>query len=171
MPRPSATKGDPGLVAAARHYFDTHLPLDDFFQTLPEPDDLRHFLDNHTYGLRLSFPETSRANFGAARKTLNLFLRAVVYSSYFSDHYRLPKAPGANMRAIQWLEIPLDSHVAAGIQEELPQKGFVWRSIKLLTPEEHDAWQGAAMEIARKEKTARVHLDLKWWRREIVSEC
>ena len=60
--------------------------------------------------------------------------------------------------------ISLDRDVATRIrldaEEELPQ----WKSIRELDKKLSALYQNAAMQKARKEGIARIHLDLKYWR-------
>jgi hypothetical protein len=42
-----------------------------------------------------------------------------------------------------------------------------WKSVTRLTPEENKTFQEVADRVAAREKTKRVHLDLKYWRKEV----
>jgi hypothetical protein len=121
-------------------------------------------LDYHTERLQRAFPYKCRGNFGAARKTLNLFFREIIYNKYLSDRFNLPKEYKKNVEVIRWLEVPLDSHVALGIKRDYPELPLKWRSIKRLRAEESDLYQKCALEIADEMGTARIHLDILYWR-------
>lgn len=158
-------QGAPGIIKSARDYFYNSISLDSYFEKLSNPDKFRHFLDNHTNQLLDLFPSTGKS-WGAARKGLNLFLRDVVYNKFFSDHYGLPSDYKKFNETVKYLEVPLDSFVAIGIFNDA--KGILpkWISIKKLTREISDLYQIEAQKIAEEEQTARVNLDLKYWRQE-----
>jgi len=72
-----------------------------------------------------------------------------------------------------WLELPLDSFAAKGIQKDaLKTQGFTYGQhtlerfpgIKYLTREVNEAYQQSAASIASTRGFARVHLDIIYWR-------
>ena len=117
----------------------------------------RSWLDLTTEELRAQLPSGAQ-HWGTARKCINIFARDALYNHDLRISYDLQKVES-------WLELPLDSHVAAALKREagsahLPQ----WETIKGLTPEAHEAYQTFANSVARKRGIARVHLDLMFWR-------
>jgi hypothetical protein len=114
------------------------------------------WLDRQTEALLDTLPIDGRP-WGAARKALNLFLRDSLYNRYLSDHFNLQQIEA-------WLEIPLDSAVARGLQSGtgrgvLPR----WPGLKHLDPSVSTSYQNAAAEHARVLGIARVHLDMYLW--------
>lgn len=95
---------------------------------------------------------------GVARKYLNIFLRSCVTNASIAEFYGIE-----HIRS--WLELPLDSHVAKGIQTcshgiQLPR----WRTIKSLTEDQSAAYQGTALVIAERNGVDRIDLEWCWWR-------
>lgn len=114
-------------------------------------------LDKATEALRSRLPRGAR-NWGTARKALNLFLRDAVYSFYVREYYGLA-------RLEPWLEVPLDSLVAAEILRSRDDGALPrWPGVKHLSPEISDAYQRVASRIGSAAGVYRVHLDLSWWR-------
>ena len=102
-------------------------------------------------------PARSRS-WGRARKALNIFLRNVLYNRYLSGAYSLSSIE-------QYLEVPLDSYVGialAGVPEGsgLPK----WSSVIGLTAEASEEYQTVARRVAKRKRTAPVHLDLYYFR-------
>jgi hypothetical protein len=93
---------------------------------------------------------------GTARKSLNLFFRDALYNFYLRKECGLEKFE-------KYMEIPLDSFVGKELREEdrgLPR----WDAVIRLTPEVSAQFQGVASRVAKREGTARVHLDVLYWR-------
>jgi hypothetical protein len=111
-------------------------------------------LDAYTQRLMSAFPE-GRGSWGLARKLLNIFLRDSLYTTYLSKAFRLRSAEGL-------LEIPLDSITAKHIRKAVPELPR-WRGVRHLSPEVSAMYQAAALEVAKRENTSRVHLDAYWW--------
>jgi hypothetical protein len=142
-----------GTVAAARLYL-ANLPLSRF--AVKTKDKFQAALDRTTNEFKKGLPSGS---WGAARKFLNIFLRNVVYNRYLSDHYRLA-------HIVEWLEVPLDSHVARGLREEPGGEELTrWGTIIRLPPETSQEYQDFAATVAKEKGYNRVHLDLIYWRR------
>ena len=113
-------------------------------------------LDRTTGRLVSALPRKAR-RWGLARKFLNIFLRDCLYTTYLSDAYHLH-------RAQRFLEVPLDSITAKELRKaagrgQLPR----WLGVRRLTPKVSAIYQKLALREARNEKTARVHLDAKYW--------
>lgn len=153
---PSALRnqGSPGVVSATR----SSLKAADLARwSVLSKRAFTALLDIETDRLKKRLPRGAR-NWGTARKALNLFLRDVLYHRVLCRTYRLS-------RLEPWLEVPLDSYVAEAIRRELPNANLPrWPGVKYLEPEVSIVFQAAAASIAAKECTARVHLDLRWWR-------
>jgi hypothetical protein len=145
-----------GVTAEARKYLTTML-LDSFSVT--EEKVFLEQLEDHTNKLKDSFPKCAENNWGAARKSLNIFLRDALYNRYLCDHFKL-------MPIEAWLEVPLDKGVGNGLYKDDPKKSLdKWKSIKGLKPEISQKFQEVAQSVADELSIARVHLDLKYWRR------
>lgn len=166
-------QGTSGIVETARKFL-REIDLISFKNSLENEQNFNRFLDNHTTELinhfqKLEgFKQNEGGGFGAARKSLNLFFREVVYNKFWAEQLGLPTDLENYNRAIQHLEIPLDKDVAEGILKhrsevkEVPEK---WPRVIHLTPEISKAFQKAAQIIATQEETVRVHLDLIFWRK------
>jgi len=111
-------------------------------------------LDGHTRRLIVALPKRG-ATWGLARKLLNIFLRDSLYTGYLSKAYGLASAEGL-------LEIPLDSITAKHLRKAAPELPR-WRGVRHLDPHVSAAYQAAALLVAKRERTARVHLDAYWW--------
>lgn len=113
-------------------------------------------LDRATRALAAKVP----AQWGSARKFLNLYLREISYNVFLREKYHLE-------RIEQLLELPLDSNVAEGLQKE--KEGVLlprWRGVIHLTPDTSAQYQSVAAAVAARMRTCRVHLDLLYWRSE-----
>jgi hypothetical protein len=103
------------------------------------------------------------ANWGGARKFINIFLRGALYNRFLCDHYHL--------RIIErFLEVPLDKSVAIGLRriagaDSLPP----WSTIIRLKRSVSAKYQEFARRVAKRKGIARVHLDL-WYYRHDQSE-
>lgn len=157
-------QGLAGLVEATRKYLFINIAIDDFFESLGSEDAFIGFLDRHTQALMASYPTQAKQNFGAARKGLNLFFREIVYNTFFSAKYFDTHNITEINKAITYLEVPLDSHVAKKIIENSNNKLPLWGKIKTLTSDNSKLYQSAASQIALNLMIPRVHLDLIYWR-------
>ncbi len=158
-------QGAPGIVEAARVYFREEIELDKFFIALSTSKGYRKYLDTHTSNLLETFPSKGKS-WGAARKGLNLYFREIVYNKFISDYYGMPKKMDRYNDAIAFLEVPLDKDVATGIRRDAEEELPKWISIRDLDKGISDVYQEAAMNIAKQEGVARIHLDLKYWRQK-----
>ncbi|MEA9569082.1 hypothetical protein [Polynucleobacter sp. AP-Nickl1-40-C4] len=109
-------------------------------------------LDAVTDGLLNALPHDAR-HWGMARKCANIFLRNCLYNRYLCKHYKLEPLEA-------WLEIPLDSHTGKGLIIHF-EKGMLprWRTVISLTREESSQFQRAALDLAKKKRVCRIHLD------------
>lgn len=151
------SQGAPGMVGCAREFL-RRLDLRAFSKISAAAFDT--WLDRQTLKLSRSFPGDGKGNWGAARKSLNIFLRDVLYCRPLCTHFGLGHLEPA-------LEVPLDSNVYAGLasdtggQESLPP----WSGVKNLTPKISRDLQARAAAIAHSLGVSRVHLDVRYWRK------
>jgi len=157
-------QGASGVVDAARDYlFDLDLRK---FADLPD-DRFAHRLDSYTEELRVSLPTRAR-HFGTARKSINLFLMEAFYNRVLCEAY--------NLQSVEdFLELPIDGHVADGLKKQAKIYGVSctlpkWHGIKNLKSDTNVTFQNCAKEIAGKMHVARVYLDLLLWRSPDTSE-
>lgn len=155
-------QGSKGLVKEAIKYFQL-VDLDEFIQKMDNKDLYFDFLNVHTFNLLNFFPINGKS-WGAARKGLNLFFRDVIYNAFMFEWYKLPKDFEKLNKRIQYLELPLDSDVAKNIELNSADPTLKWETIKRLTPSTNERYQAEAYRIAKELKTARVHLDMRFWR-------
>ena len=121
------------------------------------PSQYPQFLNHQTKKL-LRYMPTNARHWGAARKCLNLFFRDALYSFYLREKYGLGKFE-------KYQEIALDSNVGRRFREEKEGEGLpLWRTVISLTPEVSAQFQKVATKVAKRERTARVHLDVHYWR-------
>lgn len=154
---PSALRnqGAPGVIAAARTVL-TGIDLRVLGRTRKAT--FSAFLDRATTAVLSKFPDGAAESWGGARKSVNLFLRDVVYNRDLAEFYRLRK-----IRA--WLEVPLDKNVAQGLRDEPEGSGLPkWGRIKRLTPKRSRELQAVAALVAARKRLARVDLDVYYWR-------
>ena len=151
--------GPKGTIKAAREYL-AGLNLESFVRKTE--GEFCVVLDEATSGFLAHLPKGAK-HWGAARKFLNIFLRNVVYNRFLCEHCDL-------YRIEQWLELPLDSQVAKGLREEkggdaLPR----WSTVIGLDSNVNRVYQEFATRVAKGKNTYRVHLDILYWRREIIA--
>jgi hypothetical protein len=114
-------------------------------------------LNEDTNKLQRLLPPGAR-HWGTARKCINIFFRDILYNRFLNDRYSFSSFEPL-------LELPLDRHVATGLQSAREGKTLPrWTTIKRLTPETSAAYQKAATRIATRLGTHTVHLDLMYWR-------
>jgi len=117
-------------------------------------------LDDATDSLRLRLRGKART-WGLARKLLNIYIRDCVYSRMLCKHFRLEKIE-------PFLELPLDGVVGRELTSKAEELGQIhrlpkWKSIRALTREQSELYQGFARELAGERGYARVHLDVVIW--------
>jgi hypothetical protein len=121
-------------------------------------------LNAATDGLMKALPDDAK-HWGMARKCVNIFMRNCLYNRYLCSHYKLEPLE-------QWLEIPLDSHVGKGlikhVAEDLPPK---WSKVITLTPEINRQYQEAALDLAKRMRVSRIHLDDWLYRGDHVTQA
>jgi hypothetical protein len=156
-------QGSGGLIKILRQYFETKVDLEHFTKSLIDETQYRDFLNGHTSNILTLFPDTAQS-WGAARKGLNLFLREIIYSKFFSLRYSLPDNFDEFNFLVKFMEVPLDKEVAQGLIADSNGQLPKWINIKHLTPTLSETYQNQAFIIATQENVARVNLDLKYWR-------
>jgi hypothetical protein len=149
--------GGPGTVKSIRKYL-ARLDLSLFVKG--NRARFVQVLDQQTEDLRLKALLKGSQHWGVARKCINIFLRGSTYNYLLRQEYRLDTIES-------FLEVPLDSHVADGLRDEkegidLPR----FASVISVTAPTNAEYQDVAAIVARRLGICRVHLDLKYWRRD-----
>ncbi|MCI0455375.1 MAG: hypothetical protein L0Z62_00155 [Gemmataceae bacterium] len=155
-------QGAPLVVETARKYLQA-INLKEF--SIETYDQFEQVLNRHTNSLNARFPPPVDS-WGGARKALNIFLRDVVYNRYLCEHYGL--APVET-----FLELPLDSNSYEGLREDAEELKMnvnlpAWPGVKRLKADVNKRLQQVAEEVAKQLKTLRVHLDVRYWRKEVI---
>ena len=156
-------QGSGGLIKILRQYFETKVDLEHFIKSVANETQYGEFLNGHTSKVLTLFPDTAQS-WGAARKGLNLFLREIIYSKFFSHRFSLPDDFEEFNQFVKFMEVPLDKEVAHGLIADSNGQVPKWINIKHLTPTLSATYQSQASIIATQENVARVNLDLKYWR-------
>lgn len=156
-------QGSGGLIKILRQYFETKVDLKHFTKSLVDETQYRDFVNEHTSNILALFPDTAQS-WGAARKGLNLFLREIIYSKFFSHRFSLPDNFDEFNQLVKFMEVPLDKEVAHGLISDSNGQLPKWINIKHLTPTLSETYQSQAFIIAVQENVTRVNLDLKYWR-------
>lgn len=153
-------QGAPGMVECARKFL-RRLDL----RPLLKPVKFDAWLNRQTVKLARAFPGDGNGNWGAARKSLNIFLRDAFYCRPLCDHFALEHLEPL-------LEVPLDSHVYAGIAADMDALAALppWPGVKHLSPKISRDLQACAATVALSFGVARVHLDVRYWRRDALDE-
>jgi hypothetical protein len=154
------SQGAPGMVFEARRFL-RNIDLNLF--SVGGSEQFTGVLDMQTNLLARRFPDGGRGNWGAARKSLNIFLRDVFYCRPLCEHYKLAVIE-------PWLEVPLDSNVHEGLLSDATSTVVPWPGVKALTPAVSSQRQGIAAVIAKSLGVARVHLDVRYWRKAALDE-
>lgn len=147
--------GPSGTIGAARQFLQT---FDLKAVKANTSTAYRRCLDAATDDLVAALPVDSR-HWGSARKFFNIFIRNCAYNRFLCEAYRLDKVE-------QWMEVPLDSHVAKGLKIAVAHDGAEvprWSTVIGLSPEDSDRWQAIAQSVAAREGIHRVHLDVVFW--------
>lgn len=154
------SQGAPGMVGHARAFL-RKVDLKTF--SVSTAEQFADILNTQTNLLAAGFPGAGKGNWGAARKSLNIFLRDVLYCRPLCEHFDLA-------RLEPWLEVPLDSNVYAGLVEDSDNPSSVpaWSGVKALTPKRSADFQSIASVIASAFGVARVHLDIRYWRKDAI---
>lgn len=126
-------------------------------RSLKDRDAFCRWLDEVTDALK----EEYKVSWGAARKAINLFLRACFYNRYLSVEFGLDHLE-------TWLEIPLDQVIAGQLRRERRKKagrGLLppWNGLGGLDKEKSEQFQKCASQMAIDKNLSRVHLDVGLW--------
>lgn len=159
-------------IKEAREFLEG-LNLDELIQ-LPK-EDFNDWLGKKTKLLMRRFKCNSgdKNNWGAARKVINIFLENALHNRFLFEEYNLQRFEDV-------LEIPLDSNVAKGLEEDWKKylerhksgassdKLPKWTTIKGLEPTDSDKFQACARKVADAIPNYRysIYLDLKYWRKK-----
>ncbi|NKF92332.1 hypothetical protein GO286_04614 [Ralstonia solanacearum] len=122
-------------------------------------DQLEELTNSLLDHVRAEVEKKPALEWGGCRKCVNIFLRNAMYNRYLAEAYRLD-------RLEPWMEVPLDSHVAAGLRGENIPGTPRWGTVIGLTKEASEVWQGIASVAAEIKGIHRVHLDVHYWRRK-----
>jgi hypothetical protein len=112
------------------------------------------WLDDATDSLLVRWPG-GRRPWGAARKSVNLFMRDALYNRYLEGRFRIRRVERA-------MEVALDSKVAAGLRDRYPRLP-TWPGLRHLTPDVSVLYQSSAQDLAKVQGVSRVHLDIWLW--------
>jgi len=147
--------GPAGTIANAREFL-AGLDLSKF--STEKPELFKQELDKATLYFIDAMPNGAKY-WGSCRKFINIFLRDVVYNQYLVTHFQLCKT-------VDWLEVPLDRHVAKGLRNE-PGGGTLpsWSTVIGLDQHTSNQYQEFAKTVAKTLSTKPVHLDIRYWRR------
>ncbi|MBW3582261.1 MAG: hypothetical protein KY455_04085 [Euryarchaeota archaeon] len=147
--------GPKGTIESARAFLRS-IDLNKF--ATESEAEFRSVLNRTTRAYKRKLPAGAQ-HWGASRKFLNIFLRGVVYQKYLVNHFGLHHIE-------PWLEVPMDSHVAKRLRQELGGVEAVprWRTVISLDARINDQYQRFASEVAARKGIDRVHLDLIYWR-------
>jgi len=118
-------------------------------------------LNDETENLRCALPPEAQ-RWGAARKALNLFLRDICYNRFLCERHDLS-------RTEEWMEIPLDSLIAASLKREAKKEGVQlprWKGLIGLLRDDSSKFQAFAKQLASGQGISRVHLDMRLWTKE-----
>jgi len=157
---PSALRnqGSKGVIKAAQDHL-ARIRLRQFRAN--NEDSFISTLDTETERLRKALPQGAK-NWGAARKALNLFLRDICYNRFLCERHGLSKSE-------DWMEIPLDSLIAAFLKRKARQEKRRlprWPGLTGLTREVSAIFQAYAKQVALSQGISRVHLDMRVWTEE-----
>ncbi len=116
-------------------------------------DKFQNFLNKETNKLKNKYLGYAKGNYGAARKSWNLFFEQLYFDRILYEYFNIKKIE-------HYLEFPLDSKAADFINNS---NKIEWKGIKHLDHNTSNKFQKAASEIAKNENIKRVELDLISW--------
>lgn len=151
-------QGPPGMIASARLFLsrlDLNASIDAF-----KKQKYQKYLNKQTLKLMEFFPEGGCNNFGAARKSLNIFFRDIFDNRIILKHFKIKQTH----ILYKQLELPLDSYTIRGLLLYSNESKQFWQSIKSLTPKNNQHFQKLAHELATLKKINRNELDILLWR-------
>ena len=146
-----------GTLKIIREFLKQQIDLDEMSKK--QPAKFPELLNQLTEQLRKKMPKGAR-HWGVARKCLNLF--------FPRRHLQFLSPKGIQSCEVEeFLEVPLDSYVGHALRRKARKEGKdvpPWRTVKGLTPDANAKFQAFALEIAKRKRTKRVHLDVMLWR-------
>lgn len=147
-------QGAKGVIQAARDYLAV-LDLSRF-RLVSDQSSYLEVLNSITKELQAALPLGAR-HWGAARKSINLFMRETCYNRFISDEFNLA-------RLEPWMEIPLDSLVAAELHDR-PGGDILdpWPGLIRLTATTSTAYQTFARILAAETGETLPALDMRLW--------
>lgn len=146
-------QGAPGVIEAAQRFLSQ---LEIHILAVKDEKTFLAALDITTEELRRSLPRGSQ-HWGAARKALNLFLRDICYNRFLSPKFSLAVLE-------PWMEIPLDSLVAAALKKHIGKGRLpAWPGLTRVKPLVSLLFQHVARQWADAEGISRVQLDMRIW--------
>ncbi len=161
---PSAARrmGPKGTITAARKFLSQKVDLRGVGRS---GKNYPLLLDQLTLRFVLALPKGAR-HWGTARKLLNIFLRDATYNVYLREAFGLS-------RIERFLEVPLDSHVAKEIFEQIKSLGLRlpdhklprWKTVISVDADVNRAYQSAVRYVAEAERYDAVHFDVVAWRK------
>ena len=113
--------------------------------------------------MKATFPRDARKNWGAARKSINLFMVGAYFNKVLSKEYNLESFGNV-------LEVPLDGRVANKLTifaTEVLERKLEFPGIKNLKRHISDQFQDVASEYARRKNIPRAELDIILWSKRI----
>ena len=119
----------------------------------------KNYLENETKRLT----NNAKIRFGAARKSLNIFLLQSSLDRVLSKYYNLGKI-------LKYLELPLDSYTIKHLKKEAKKRKYKlprWDGIRNLEEKSNALLQQFALKLAKEKRIPRAYLDLIYWRKDI----
>ena len=182
---PSAVRNQGnGIIAPIRWALGKHFDFDVFFDALLSDND-RHFttylnrITQHVAGLQ-GFNDKenqftdSIVQWGTARKCINLFFRAVVYSGHVWEEYGLHDHDFTPFSPYKRLELPLDSYAIDGLSRKCQELDIQYNAGLLdnfriihLNESVSKQLQSLAQRVSEQIGYCRVDLDIDFWRAQI----
>jgi len=155
---PSTLRGQGSGVMVAAQKFLMNLSLAELKNI--NSKEFSCWLDQNTLALERAFPPDARLNWGAARKSINIFLESCLLNCFLSEDYDLD-------RLAEFMETPLDNPAAKMIHKKAESLGMPirkkWKTIRSLEPDQSASLQEVALKWANEKKVPRGYLDLWLW--------
>jgi hypothetical protein len=177
-----------GIAEPIREKLKKEILFDEFFSTLKSdnPGLFKNYLNkltNKIHGMSgesNNDKEPGKVEWGTARKCINMVLRSVVYNGFIWTEYELKKSDFGPDGIMNKLELPLDSHVVAGIKKDCRKYDIEFATKKYSTfsivglnkKDNHESlyYQSKALLIAARRQVCRIDLDLYYWRSQNESD-
>ena len=151
-------QGDANVVKIARGFLDSLNLME--LKNIVTVKQFQYWLDEKTIDLANSFEGGAKGNWGAARKSINIFLESCLLNRILSEEFALDKLA-------KFMETPLDNYAAKKIRKKARLLGISfqgkWKTIKSLTADQSALFQQVALQWANEKKVPRGYLDLWLW--------